>query len=337
MRKLFLLAFVSFSAQIFAQVGVNTPTPAATLDITAKEPTGTFNTVDGVLVPRVDRQRAQSMTSVPTSTMIYVNNISTGTATGTTANVNAIGFYYFDGTAWVKMATGNGVNIYNADGSLAGVRNVNLNGNNLGFTGTGNVGVGIATPTAKLEIASGTAGTSGLKFSNINSTTAATANASALGIDATGNVVVQSSAPIQTRFVSFPINATVTESPTLQIGTLEFKVIPGNCSSGGALPYTTIQGRSITGAANIGIVHGQYMTSQGSGPTALQYNNASAIGTTFSNIPGVFGVDCYNDGHIQFMFFSYTDQTYYRVNFHAADGDQLGFGGQGYIFVEYQK
>jgi hypothetical protein len=190
MKKLFLLALVSLSAQFFAQVGVNTTTPTATLDITAKEPTGTANTVDGVLVPRVDRQRAQSMTSVPTSTMIYVNNISTGTATGTTVNVDAVGFYYFNGTAWVKIATGNGVNIYNADGNLAGVRNVNLNGNNLGFTGTGNVGIGIGAPTAKLEVASGTTGTSGLKFSNLNSGTPAfTGTKTALGVDSSGNVI----------------------------------------------------------------------------------------------------------------------------------------------------
>jgi hypothetical protein len=337
MKKLLLPTLLSLSVQSFAQVGMNTTTPTATLDITAKEATGTFNTVDGVLVPRVDRQRAQSMTDVPTSTMIYVNSIATGTQNGTAANIDAVGFYYFDGTAWIKMATGNGVNIYNADGTLAGVRNVNLGGNNLGFTGAGNVGIGIAAPTAKLEVASGTAGTSGLKFTNINNSTPATSNAAALGVDNAGNVVVQSTIPIQTRFVSFPINATVTQSPTLQIGTLEFKVIPGNCSSGGTFPYTTIQGRSITGADNIGIIHGQYMTSQGSGPIGLQYNNPSVITTTFANIPGVFGVDCYNDGHIQFMFFSYTDQTYYRVNFHAADGDSLGFGGQGYIFVEYQK
>ncbi|WP_051289365.1 hypothetical protein [Chryseobacterium daeguense] len=336
MKKLFLLGSILLSISFFAQVGVNTPAPAATLDITAKAPTGTSNTVDGVLVPRVNRQRAQSMTAVPASTMIYVSDVSTGTQTGTAVNINTVGFYYFDGAAWVKMATGDGINIYNADGTLAGVRNVSLNGNNLGFTGTGNVGIGIAAPTAKLEIASGTTGTSGLKFSNINNATPATADASALGIDAAGNVVVQSAAPIQTRFVSYPVNATVTESPTLQIGTMQFKVIPGQCSSPGTGPFTTIQARSITGANNIGIVHGQYGTSQANGQGGFQLNYPITVGTSFSTIPATY-IDCFNDGHSQFMYFSYTDQTYYRVNYHIADGDSLGFGGQGYIFVEYQK
>jgi hypothetical protein len=332
MKKLFLLTMVSLSAQFFAQVGVNTTTPTATLDITAKEPTGTFNTVDGVLVPRVDRQRAQSMTSIPTSTMIYVNSIATGTATGTTVNVDAIGFYYFDGTAWVKMATGNGVNIYNADGSLAGVRNVNLNGNNLGFTGTGNVGVGIATPTAKLEIASGTAGTSGLKFSNINSTTAATANASALGIDATGNVVVQSAAPLATAFKSFEINPSqdVAANSLVRIGTLEFRYPTSTCTGTG----TYVQVRSISGANNIGVAHGMYTTMQGA--AEFRWSSPITIPPTFTDLSS-FPMNCIEDAHVQMMFISYTDKTFYRVNYQIADGDSLGFGAQGYIFVEYQK
>ncbi len=103
MKKLFLLTMVSLSAQFFAQVGINTAAPTATLDITAKAATGAINTVDGVLVPRVDRERAQSMVSIPTSTMIYVNNIGTGAQTGNAVNINAVGFYYFDGTVWVKI------------------------------------------------------------------------------------------------------------------------------------------------------------------------------------------------------------------------------------------
>lgn len=87
----------------YAQVGVNTTTPSSTLDVVAKDPTGTASFVDGLLVPRVDRQRAQSMTSIPTSTMIYINDISTGTQTGTAVNVDAVGLYSYDGTAWTKL------------------------------------------------------------------------------------------------------------------------------------------------------------------------------------------------------------------------------------------
>ena len=58
---------------------------------------------------------------------------------------------------------------------------------------TGNVGIGTITPGAKLELASGTANTSGLKFTNLNNISPITPSSATLGIDAGGNVVVTSS------------------------------------------------------------------------------------------------------------------------------------------------
>lgn len=109
MKKILLL-FMSSTFSIYSQVGVGTTTPSSTLDVIATNPTGTSTNVDGILIPRVDRQRAQSMTGTPTSTMIYVNSIATGTATGTAANITAIGFYFFDGTVWQRINTGANTN-----------------------------------------------------------------------------------------------------------------------------------------------------------------------------------------------------------------------------------
>ena len=88
---------------MYAQVGIGTPTPSATLDIIAANPTGATTGTDGVIVPRIDRQRAQVMTGTVTSTLIYVNSIATGTAAGTAVNITSTGFYYYDGTVWVKL------------------------------------------------------------------------------------------------------------------------------------------------------------------------------------------------------------------------------------------
>ena len=82
---IFLLVNFAF---INAQVGINNPSPSSTLDITAKDATGTSGNTDGLLVPRVDRQRAQNMSAIPVSTLIYVNSIATGTLAGTAANIN---------------------------------------------------------------------------------------------------------------------------------------------------------------------------------------------------------------------------------------------------------
>lgn len=97
------ILLIPFSA--FSQVGINTTTPAATLDVISKNTRGASKNVDGLVVPRVDRQRAQSMTNIPTSTIIYVNDITTGTQTGNAVNISSQNFYYFDGTLWQRVIT----------------------------------------------------------------------------------------------------------------------------------------------------------------------------------------------------------------------------------------
>ncbi|MDR6487476.1 hypothetical protein J2799_001981 [Chryseobacterium vietnamense] len=136
MKKNLLLAglLTTFSLVVKSQVGINTATPTATLDVNAKNSTGTGTAVEGLLIPRVDRQKAQSMAGVPVSTLIYVNNIATGTTTGTAVNIDAVGYYYYNGTVWTKLSIP--VNIYNADGTLTGNRTVTQGANTLAFTGT---------------------------------------------------------------------------------------------------------------------------------------------------------------------------------------------------------
>ena len=138
MKKTLLLVALFASAAAYSQVGIHTPSPGASLDITAKNATGTSSTTEGLLVPRVDRERAQSMTGVAASTMIYVNNIGTGTQTGTAANIDAVGYYYFDETnVWTKLNGANGsatdTNIYNIDGTLQNNRIVAQQDKTLAF------------------------------------------------------------------------------------------------------------------------------------------------------------------------------------------------------------
>lgn len=157
-----------------AQIGINTANPTSTFDITAKNATGTTINVDGLLIPRVDRQRAQSMASVPTSTLIYVNDPATGTLTGTAINIDATGYYYFNGTVWAKLNPSSSPtsfeNIYNANGTLTGNRIVTQGTNFLRFTPTithgfsvngatlsvdgenNRVGIGTTTPQKKLHV-----------------------------------------------------------------------------------------------------------------------------------------------------------------------------------------
>jgi len=158
-------------------VGIATTTPVSTLDVVAKNATGTSTNVDGLLIPRVDRQRAQSMVDVPTSTLVYVNDVTTGTATGTAINIDVPGYYHFDGTAWNKLNSVKAdTNIYNTNGTLTSNRTVTQGANSLAFTGTtsnafsvdGNtfsvdavndrIGIGTVNPLAKLDIVGTTFG-----------------------------------------------------------------------------------------------------------------------------------------------------------------------------------
>lgn len=171
-RIIIISALISFSFAC-AQVGVNTAFPKATFDITAKNPTGIVSAAEGLLVPRVDRQKAQSMTGVVTSTLIYVNNIASGAQTGTAINIDAVGYYYFDGTVWAKINPGNSgknTNIYTVNGNLTSNRTVSQTGRTLVFTGTAAnafsvddatfsinttthaLGIGTNTPTNKMVV-----------------------------------------------------------------------------------------------------------------------------------------------------------------------------------------
>lgn len=120
-QTLLWMAAAFLPAISYGQVGINTATPKATLDLTAKNSSGASTLADGLLIPRIDRQRALNMVSVAPSTLVYVNDISTGSATGQAANIDAVGFYYFDGSTnlWTKLTTkGNDANIYPKRGDV---------------------------------------------------------------------------------------------------------------------------------------------------------------------------------------------------------------------------
>ncbi|MBB6371150.1 hypothetical protein [Chryseobacterium shigense] len=160
MKKTLFLPALFASIAAFSQIGINTSSPAATLDITAKNATGTSANVDGLLVPRVDRQRAQSMVNVTNSTLIYVNDVTTGTQTGTATNIDAVGYYYFDETnVWTKLketgVSATGINIYNNDGTLISNRTVNMDGRTLNFVGNtidSRIGIDGLDSRAKLNV-----------------------------------------------------------------------------------------------------------------------------------------------------------------------------------------
>lgn len=133
MKKNFILfGTLLVSGFTFAQVGVNTATPQATLDVVGK-PADT-SSLDGVIAPRITgvQLRSKTYAAAQQGALVYVTAADTAPA-GQTIHVTNGGYYYFDGVLWQAVKS-DPINIYNANGSLTDNRTVNLNGKRLMLT-----------------------------------------------------------------------------------------------------------------------------------------------------------------------------------------------------------
>lgn len=164
-----------------AQVGINTPTPAGTLDVVAKTTGIATTTPEGLIAPRLTISDLSAKTpaygTAQTGTLIYVTNATNAEPSGQTVNITAAGYHFFDGTVWQKVTTGNGgSNIYTSDGTLLANRTVTMADKTLAFnsaatTGTSHfsidgstlsvdavnnrVGLGTTAPVQKLHVSNG--------------------------------------------------------------------------------------------------------------------------------------------------------------------------------------
>ena len=134
MIKKFTTGFaLSASTLLFSQVGIGTPTPQATLDVTGT-PANTAK-LDGIIAPRLTgaQLRGKTYTTAQTGALVYVTDADTAPA-NQTLNVTASGYYYFNGTRWIAT-TATDINIYSSDGTLSNNRTVTQNGNSLTIKG----------------------------------------------------------------------------------------------------------------------------------------------------------------------------------------------------------
>ncbi|WP_185204977.1 hypothetical protein [Chryseobacterium sp. C3] len=93
-----LVGFVAIAQAQQGRVGINTTTPAATLDVVGAPADATKP--DALLVPRLTRGQLQGKDAVYTATqngaLAFVSSIADGSATGKAVNITATGFYYYD-------------------------------------------------------------------------------------------------------------------------------------------------------------------------------------------------------------------------------------------------
>jgi len=95
MKKYFYIVLI---APMFAlaQVGINTTTPAAQLDIKSSNQATPANT-DGILIPKIDAFPAVNPTAAQKGMLVYLT---------TASGANQPGFYFWNNPGWVRIVSG---------------------------------------------------------------------------------------------------------------------------------------------------------------------------------------------------------------------------------------
>ena len=122
-----------------AQVGINTSTPKAQLDIIANSPENPLVT-DGILIPRIQRFPLDSPTKDQHGMLVFLN---------TSTPIQKVGFYFwnFEALKWEPLSANSSENFYKP--------NTTLPPNNITepLYRSGNLGIGTQDITSKVQIA----------------------------------------------------------------------------------------------------------------------------------------------------------------------------------------
>lgn len=245
LKKLFFVACNVFGLISFAQVGINTTTPNAQLDIRATSATAPSNT-DGLLIPKVNIFPATNPTAAQQGMLLYLT---------TTSGSNAPGFYYWDNPTATWIGLGKDVKAWQLNGNTVNAttdfmgstnnadvifKRNNVRAGRLGVDNT-SIGVGALNP-----LVTGTYNTSIGMYTLSNTTTGSqntTIGEESLRINTSGNLNTGNGAHAL-YFNSTGSGNTASGSNSLQSNTT------GNYNTG--LGYNSQTGANLTNATAIG-------------------------------------------------------------------------------------
>ncbi len=161
-----LVCFSALSKAQQGRVGINTTTPAATLDVAAN--TADATRPDALLAPRMTEDQlaaknaafADGTAGTPSAqngALVYVTAVD-GTTTAKTVNVTASGYYYYDGTVgnnvWKTLGGGNAAAVNPTYRSTPGAAVITINASDVGnivlITAGAQGQIQLPTPTAAM-------------------------------------------------------------------------------------------------------------------------------------------------------------------------------------------
>ncbi|MGG5208247.1 hypothetical protein ACQWU4_04810 [Chryseobacterium sp. MIQD13] len=287
------------SVLVFSQVGINTAIPKTTMDVDAKrDGSGIIinNTqLIGLQAPRLTRAELTNNTATYAAdqkgALVYITDISGGTALGQRINITAVGYYYFDGTLWQKVGNGAAdINIYKDNGTLTSTRTLTQAGFPLTFTNTqktnfyNDAGVGILQD-------SGTGTRSSIGLSNGGSTqlwlySDTNSAAQIMAANTSTSLSIGTSGTNASADISF------ITTPGATVGTERMRITgKGNVSIGNIMPTEMLDNNGITRLRTLpinGATNAINTTSSGS-LSAAKDQTFTATRTVVADANGVLG------------------------------------------------
>ncbi|WP_265426661.1 beta strand repeat-containing protein [Chryseobacterium sp. YIM B08800] len=264
MKKIIITIGVLVSGAAYSQVGIDTETPKATLDVKGKP--SDVTKADGIIAPRLKGSELKSKDALYTAdqkaSLVYVTEaLASADTTAKTINVTSVGYFYFDGSVWQKLNAGNtgstGIEPWYNEAT-----NQPADSNTQNIYQMGKVGVGVGvSPTSPYQFQVGTYAADNettLKAGILNSVTN-TGSGASIGID---NTVTENSTSTTTGGVTQGIRSSVMDSskkPHTGIGAdISYNVSASRASSTPSLQgiRSTAQVRPLDGDFTTGVLYG---------------------------------------------------------------------------------